>query len=121
MTRPDATELFRPLTVRSMTIPNRFAMAPMTRQASPDGIPGPNVAEYYARRAAGGVGLIITEGVRLPDPAAGFPESVPTLAGDEVLSGWRRVVDAVHAHGAVIAAQLWHQGGERSAADGVAP
>ncbi len=121
MTRHDVTELFRPLTVRSMIIPNRFAMAPMTRQASPGGVPGPNVAEYYARRAAGGVGLVITEGVRLPDPTAGFPESVPTLAGDEVLSGWRRVVDAVHAHGAVIAAQLWHQGGERSAADGVVP
>jgi 2,4-dienoyl-CoA reductase-like NADH-dependent reductase (Old Yellow Enzyme family) len=115
------TELFRPLTVRSMTIPNRFAMAPMTRQASPGGVPGPNVAAYYARRAAGGVGLVITEGVRLPDPAAGFPESVPTLAGDEVLAGWRRVTDAVHAEGAVIAAQLWHQGVERSDADGVAP
>jgi 2,4-dienoyl-CoA reductase-like NADH-dependent reductase (Old Yellow Enzyme family) len=114
-------ELFRPLTVRSMTIPNRFAMAPMTRQASPGGVPGLNVAEYYARRAAGGVGLIITEGVRLPDPAAGFPESVPTMAGDDVLAGWRRVTKAVHTGGAVIAAQLWHQGAERGDADGVAP
>ena len=114
-------ELFRPLTVRSMTIPNRFAMAPMTRQASPGGVPGPDVAAYYARRAAGGVGLVITEGVRLPDPAAGFPESVPTLAGDDVLAGWRRVTDAVHAHGAVIAAQLWHQGAARADDDGVQP
>jgi 2,4-dienoyl-CoA reductase-like NADH-dependent reductase (Old Yellow Enzyme family) len=121
MSLEGATELFRPLTVRSMTIPNRFAMAPMTRQASPGGVPGANVAAYYGRRAAGGVGLIITEGVRLPDPAAGFPESVPTLAGDDVLAGWRRVTDAVHAKGAVIAAQLWHQGVERSDADGVVP
>ena len=67
------TELFRPLTVRSMTLPNRFAMAPMTRQASPGGIPGPDVAEYYARRAAGGVGLIITEGIRLPDAVGRLP------------------------------------------------
>lgn len=114
-------ELFRPLTVRSMTIPNRFAMAPMTRQASPGGVPGQDVAEYYARRAAGGVGLIITEGVRLSDPAAGFPEAVPTIVGDEVLAGWRHVTRAVHAKGAVIAAQLWHQGGERSDSDGVVP
>jgi 2,4-dienoyl-CoA reductase-like NADH-dependent reductase (Old Yellow Enzyme family) len=121
MSLEGATEMFRPLTVRSMTIPNRFAMAPMTRQASPGGVPGPNVAEYYARRAAGGVGLIITEGVRLPDAAAGFPESIPTQAGDDVLAGWRRVTNAVHAAGAVIAAQLWHQGAERSDADGVAP
>lgn len=96
-------------------------MAPMTRQASPHGVPGADVAEYYRRRAAGGVGLIITEGVRLPDPAAAFPFSIPTLAGDEVLAGWRRVVTAVHSEGGTIAAQLWHQGGERSDSDGVVP
>jgi 2,4-dienoyl-CoA reductase-like NADH-dependent reductase (Old Yellow Enzyme family) len=114
-------DLFQPLTVRSLTVPNRFAMAPMTRQASPGGIPGADVAEYYRRRAAGGVGLIITEGVRLPDPAAGYPYAVPTLAGEDVLAGWARVVDAVHDEEATIAAQLWHQGGQREDADGVVP
>ncbi|BBX11452.1 MULTISPECIES: NADH:flavin oxidoreductase [Mycobacteriaceae] len=114
-------DLFQPLTVRSLTVPNRFAMAPMTRRASPSGVPGTDVAEYYRRRAAGGVGLIITEGIRLPDPAAGYPFSVPTIAGDEVLAGWRRVVDGVHAEGATIAAQLWHQGVERDDSDGVEP
>ena len=102
-----------------MTVPNRFAMAPMTRSASPDGVPGANVAAYYARRAAGGVGLIITEGVRLGDPAAGWPSSVPTLVGADALAGWRAVTQAVHAHGTVIAAQLWHQGAERDTRDGV--
>ncbi|MDX1890988.1 NADH:flavin oxidoreductase [Mycolicibacterium sp. 050158] len=121
MTHEGVTPLFAPLTVRSMTIPNRFAMAPMTRQASPGGVPGPDVAEYYGRRAAGGVGLIITEGVRLGDPAAGFPEAIPTLVGADALAGWRLVTEKVHAGGAVIAAQLWHQGAERSAEDGVAP
>lgn len=111
--------LFTPLTVRSLTVPNRFAMAPMTRQASPGGVPGADVVEYYRRRAAGGVGLIITEGVRLPDPAAGYPASVPTIAGDDVLDGWRRVTDAVHNEGGTVAAQLWHQGAERSDSDGV--
>ncbi len=115
------SEMFLPLTVRSMTIPNRFAMAPMTRQASPGGVPGANVAAYYARRAAGGVGLLITEGIRLADPAAGFPEAVPTLSGEKALAGWRKVTDAVHARGSVIAAQLWHQGAERADADGVVP
>lgn len=104
-----------------MQVPNRFAMAPMTRQASPGGIPGPDVAAYYGRRAAGGVGLIITEGVRLADPVAAWPLSIPTLAGPDVLAGWRAVTDAVHSHGAVIAAQLWHQGAERDDRDGLAP
>jgi 2,4-dienoyl-CoA reductase-like NADH-dependent reductase (Old Yellow Enzyme family) len=104
-----------------MTIRNRFAMAPMTRQASPGGVPAQDVADYYARRAAGGVGLIITEGIRLADPSAGYPESVPTLAGEAALAGWRRVTSGVHAGGAAIAAQLWHQGAERDDADGVLP
>ena len=113
-------DLFAPLTIRSLTVPNRFAMAPMTRQASPGGVPGPDVAEYYRRRAAGGVGLIITVGVRLADPAAGYPYSIPTIDGDDVLAGWLRVVEAVHTEGGTIAAQLWHQGAERDDADGVA-
>lgn len=113
--------LFTPLSVGTMRIPNRFAMAPMTRRASPGGVPGIDVAEYYARRAAGGVGLIITEGVRLADPVAAWPHSIPTLAGADAVAGWRAVTDAVHAHGSVIAAQLWHQGAERDDSDGLQP
>ena len=52
--------LFNPIKINNLDIPNRFAMAPMTRNKSPDGIPGQNVADYYERRAKGGVGLIIT-------------------------------------------------------------
>ncbi|MCW2559925.1 MAG: 1,2-oxophytodienoate reductase [Mycobacterium sp.] len=113
------SDLFQPLTVRSLTIRNRFAMAPMTRAASPGGIPGEDVAAYYARRAAGGVGLIVTEGVRLAEPEAGYPAAVPTMAGDDALAGWRAVTKAVHGHGGAIAAQLWHQGAERRDSDGV--
>ncbi|WP_078327054.1 NADH:flavin oxidoreductase [Mycobacteroides salmoniphilum] len=111
--RPDVAPLFEPFTVKSLTAPNRFAMAPMTRSASPGGVPGENVAAYYRRRAAGGVGLIITEGVFIPDDAAGGQSSVPRLVGDEALAGWSAVTDAVHDEGSVIAAQLWHQGVER--------
>lgn len=114
-------DLFSPITVGSLTVRNRFAMAPMTRMASPGGVPGPDVAAYYGRRAAGGVGLIITEGIRLPDPASAFPFKIPALVGDDVLTGWRAVTDAVHGHGAAIAAQLWHQGAERDDRDGVVP
>ncbi|WP_441959306.1 oxidoreductase [Mycolicibacterium houstonense] len=113
--------LFSPLTIGSLQLENRFAMAPMTRSASPGGVPGPDVAAYYARRAAGGVGLVITEGVRLADPVAGWPFSIPTLSGAEALAGWRAVTEAVHAHGTAIAAQLWHQGAERDESDGLVP
>ena len=100
-------------------MPNRFAMAPMTRAASPDGIPGHDVAQYYRRRAAGGVGLIITESVRLPLPAANNPTGIPTMAGEDVLAGWKQVVDGVHAEGGTIAAQLAHAGVARDDSDGI--
>lgn len=109
----DLSPLFEPFSVKSLTSPNRFAMAPMTRAASPDGVPGDDVAAYYRRRAAGGVGLIITEGVFIPDDAAGGQTNVPRLYGDSSVEGWLTVTAGVHAEGAAIAAQLWHQGVER--------
>ena len=54
--------LFSPFRLKSLSLPNRIVMAPMTRSKSPEQIPGEDVARYYARRAEGGVGLIITEG-----------------------------------------------------------
>ncbi len=118
---PRVNALFQPLAVKSLTMRNRFAMAPMTRRASPHGVPGADVAAYYARRAEGGVGLIITEGLRLAQPEASGSEDIPALAGAAALDGWRAVTKAVHAHGGAIAAQLWHQGAERGARDGIAP
>jgi len=102
--------LFRPLTIKSLTLPNRIVMAPMTRSKSPGGIPGENVAAYYRRRAEGGVGLIVTEGTYINHPGAGFYQDVPHFHGEEALAGWRRVVESVHAAGGKIFPQLWHCG-----------
>ncbi len=104
------TELFSPLTVRSLELPNRIVMSPMTRERSPMGVPGADVADYYRRRAAGGTGLIVTEGVAVDHPSAVDSPAVPRLHGDAALAGWRRVVDAVHAAGGRIIPQLWHVG-----------
>ena len=118
--------LFAPIAIRSMTLRNRIAMAPMTRGFSPGGVPGPDVAAYYTRRAEGLCGLIITEGVAVDHPAAlgdaGLEEKdVPVLAGGAPLAGWRRVTDSVHAAGARIAAQLWHPGVLRKPGTGPYP
>jgi 2,4-dienoyl-CoA reductase-like NADH-dependent reductase (Old Yellow Enzyme family) len=85
-------------------------MAPMTRSSSPGGVPGPEVAAYYRRRAEGGVGLIVTEGTYVPHPSAGFDPNVPHLFGQQALEGWRRVVEQVHAAGGKIIPQLRHVG-----------
>ncbi|MWA15097.1 NADH:flavin oxidoreductase [Streptomyces sp. BA2] len=113
--------LDRPFSVGSLTLPNRIVMAPMTREFSPGGVPGADVAEYYARRAAAGVGLIITEGTYVDHASAGTSDRVPRFHGDDALEGWRKVVDAVHAAGGKIIPQLWHVGVTREEGKGPVP
>lgn len=87
-------------------------MAPMTRMFSPNGIPAPETGDYYQRRAEGGAGLIITEGVGINRPAARPNDRVPNLFGD-ALPAWKQVVEKVHSAHGVIAPQLWHAGARR--------
>ncbi|WP_405020469.1 NADH:flavin oxidoreductase [Kitasatospora sp. NBC_00070] len=111
-----ATEILaRPFTLGGLTVRNRIAMAPMTRGFSPAGVPGEDVAAYYARRAAGGVGLIITEGTYVDHPSAGTRADVPRFHGERALAGWAGVADAVHRAGGKIVPQLWHVGMARAA------
>ena len=113
--RDDIAALFGEFTCRSLTLSTRFVMSPMTRQFSPDGVPGDEVAAYYTRRAMAKVGLIITEGVGVDHPSAiGHgsmgEENIPVLRGDAALAGWRKVVDNVQSAGGKIIPQLWHMG-----------
>ncbi|MCL7425178.1 NADH:flavin oxidoreductase [Streptomyces sp. YS415] len=102
--------LSRPTSINGLTVPNRIVMAPMTRMFSPGGVPGEDVASYYARRAAAGVGLIVTEGTYVGHDSAGQSDRVPRFHGAEQLAGWTKVADAVHAAGGTIVPQLWHIG-----------
>lgn len=102
--------LSRPVTLNGLTLPNRIVMAPMTRQFSPGGVPGEDVRGYYARRAAGGVGLIVTEGTYVGHASAGQSDDVPRFHGEEQLAAWGQVAEAVHAAGGRIVPQLWHIG-----------
>ncbi|MBI1385900.1 MAG: 12-oxophytodienoate reductase [Rhizobiales bacterium] len=92
---------------------NRIVMAPMSRYRAPGGVPGEAAAAYYGARARGGVGLIISEGTYVDHPAASGYANVPHFHGREAVAGWRRVLDAVHAEGALMVPQLWHVGGVR--------
>lgn len=112
----DIAPLLEPVDVAGLRLSNRFVMAPMTRKFSPGNIPGPDVAEYYARRA--GLGLIVTEGTYVDEPSAGASSRVPVFHGDDALAGWRHVVDRVHAEGGRIVPQLWHLGATRIAGAG---
>ena len=105
--------MFEPFEIHNLTLRNRVAMAPMTRNFSPGNAPGDDVVAYYRRRAENGVGLLITEGTTVTHPGANGYPNVPFFHGDDALAGWKNVVDAVHDAGGAIFPQLWHVGAVR--------
>lgn len=105
--------LFQPFSLGALELPTRVVMAPMTRSFSPGGVPNSKVVEYYRRRAAAGVGLIVTEGTTVGHQAANGYPNVPRFYGEDALAGWQKVVEAVHAAGGKIVPQLWHVGNVR--------
>ena len=105
--------LFTPFQLGALELPTRVVMAPMTRTFCPGGVPHAQVVDYYRRRAAADVGLIITEGTTVNHPAANGYANVPRFHGEDALAGWKQVVDAVHAEGGKIVPQLWHVGSVR--------
>ena len=99
--------LFDPVKVGKLELPNRIAMAPLTRNRSPEAIPNELTATYYAQRAS--AGLLISEATAISQQGQGYAD-VPGLYGSEQLEGWKRVTDAVHKAGGRIVTQLWHVG-----------
>ncbi|WP_324674468.1 alkene reductase [Hymenobacter sp. GOD-10R] len=104
-----STKLFTPFTMGALTLPNRFAMAPMTRsRANNEGnVPTDSTVKYYEQRAS--AGLIITEGSQVSQQAVGYIFT-PGIYSEEQVAGWKKVTDAVHAAGGRIFIQLWHVG-----------
>jgi len=110
----DLATLFSPFKLKSLTLPNRVVMAPMTRSFSPGGVATADVAAYYRRRAENEVGLIISEGTGVRRPASVNDPKVPRFYGEAELAAWKTVIDEVHAAGGLMAPQLWHVGAVKS-------
>jgi N-ethylmaleimide reductase len=107
-TANDATGLFSPLTVGSLTFGNRIVMAPMTRSRAPEGdAPAEITALYYAQRASSG--LIVTEATFIAPEAKGYARTAG-IYNDRQIEAWRKVTQAVHDAGGRIFCQLWHVG-----------
>ena len=103
--------LFSPLRVGPLTLANRLVFAAHLTNYACDGLPTEQHAAYYARRAAGGAGLIITE-EHSAHPADQPYEKLIQGYRPEVIPGYRRITGAVHAHGVPVLAQLNHNGGQ---------
>jgi len=100
--------LFDPLQLGALKLPNRIAMAPLTRARSGrEAVPNALMAEYYAQRAS--AGLIISEATGISREGLGWPNA-PGLWNDVQVEGWKLVTEAVHQAEGRIVAQLWHMG-----------
>ncbi|GGH28911.1 NADH:flavin oxidoreductase [Dyadobacter endophyticus] len=113
----DATE------IRGRKLANRLVVAPMTRVSATDaGIPTQEMADYYEAFAAGGFGMIITEGTFTDELFSKANRNQPGITNAAHINGWKRVVTAVHSHGALIINQLMHGGAlSESSEETIAP
>jgi N-ethylmaleimide reductase len=113
-------DLFTPIQLGAITLPNRMVMAPMTRLRATNAIPTALMAEYYAQRAS--AGLIVTECTMVSPLSNGYV-NCPGIYSDAQVTAWRQVTDAVHQQGGKIFLQLWHSGrvGHPSLLDGELP
>jgi 2,4-dienoyl-CoA reductase-like NADH-dependent reductase (Old Yellow Enzyme family) len=103
--------LFDPLALGPLILPNRVAVAPMTRvSATADGLPTARMADYYAQFARGGFGLVITEGLYTDAAYAQGYRFQPGLAHDAQRDAWRSIVEDMRSTGSRVIAQLMHAG-----------
>jgi N-ethylmaleimide reductase len=102
------TSLFDPLDLSGLHLPNRVAMAPMSRvRSNPEGLATPSMAAHFAQRAS--AGLLITDGIQPSLQGQANPLSAG-LHTDAQTESWKQVTTAVHANGGRIFGQLMHGG-----------
>ncbi|MDX8409535.1 MAG: alkene reductase, partial [Mariprofundales bacterium] len=64
-------DLFTEIAMGKERLTNRIAMAPMTRNRAPNGLPTALMGDYYAQRAT--AGLIVSEGAQISAQGVGYP------------------------------------------------
>ena len=101
--------LFRPLTLRSLEVPNRCWVSPMCQYSASEGVVGEWHRMHLGVFATGGAGLIVAEATGVV-PEGRISVQCPGLWNDEQVSAWSRVTSFVHGQGSLIGVQLSHAG-----------
>ena len=99
-----------PLKIRNITLQNRIVMPPMDRSSSRDGSVSDDLINHYRERAES-TGLIIIEHEYVSPEGRAHPKQL-SMAGDEVIEGYRKLADAIHLEGSNAIAQISHAGAE---------
>src|SRR3954469_6966523 len=105
--------LWSPLAIGPITTRNRIVFSAHLTNYARDGRPTAHHAAYYAARAAGGAGLIITEEHSTHPTDWPYEKLIHGFHRD-VIPGYRAITDAVHRHRTPIFAQINHNGGQAS-------
>jgi N-ethylmaleimide reductase len=105
----DASSLFTPVKIGDLTLPNRIAMAPLTRNRAiePNTVPSYLAPLYYKQRDS--AGLLITEASQISQQGQGYAWT-PGIFSDAQVDAWQKVTNAVHQDDGHIFIQLWHVG-----------
>ncbi len=104
----NAPDLFTPLRLGELELPNRIVLAPLTRnRAGPGNVPQRLNATYYVQRAS--AGLMISEASQISAQGVGYP-ATPGIHSEAQVAGWKALNQAVHAAGGRLFLQLWHVG-----------
>jgi len=101
--------LLAPLDLGFTTLPNRVLMGSMHTGLEDRADDYPKLAAYFAERAKGGVGLMVTGGIA-PNAAGWTKPFAGTLSGRRHVARHRLVTEAVHADGGRICMQILHTG-----------
>jgi 2,4-dienoyl-CoA reductase-like NADH-dependent reductase (Old Yellow Enzyme family) len=102
--------IFQPLQLRHKTLRNRINFGAHTANMAEGGVPGERHRGYYEERARGGAAMIVVEPVPVHASAV-LTRGNFKHSSDEVIPHFRKITDAVHAHGSVICQQIYHVGG----------
>ncbi len=105
--------LWSPLRIGPVTVRNRIVFSAHLTNYAEGGMPSPQHVAYYAARAEGGAGLIITEEHSTHRTDWPYEKLIHGFDA-RVIDGYRSITDAVHRHGTPIFAQLNHNGGQAS-------
>jgi len=116
----DVSPLFTPFRIGHLELANRFVMPAMQRGMCDQGRPKPELAQYYARRAEGGVPLIIGESSAIDHPSATAQPNSSWLT-PATADAWARCVGAVRNAGGHMLLQLWHEGAVRNDGNALSP
>jgi 2,4-dienoyl-CoA reductase (NADPH2) len=101
--------LFSPITLAGVTLPNRVLMGSMHTGLEDKAAHFPRLAAYFAERARGGVGLMVTGGFA-PNIEGWLSPFGSRLATHRAARDHRVITEAVHREGGLIALQILHSG-----------